>query len=105
MNETDRDFCEITVRISKEIGARLEKARADWVKKHADREVEEWKNEHPGPKYWESPLGSDRYDEYCDKLRREAETKWKSRFDRELLSEALSDSLSEELNRFIKNLK
>ena len=41
MNETDRDFCEITVRISKEIGARLEKARADWVKKHADREVEE----------------------------------------------------------------
>ena len=89
MIESSQNFCEIIIRISKEKGARLEKARADWAKKHAIQEVENWKTEHPGPNYWESPLGSDRYDEYCDKLRREAEARWESRFDREVLSESL----------------
>ena len=92
-----KDFYEITVpfRVSREIGERLEKVRADYVKKHVEWDMESWKRAHPAPDYRVSPIGSDRYDEYCDKLRSDAESEWETRFDWDKLSEPLSKLLEE----------
>ena len=95
MERPDRKLYELDTSLPEECRKRLGEARAAWVKKHAERDVEAWKQEHPGPGYWDNPIAIDRYEEYCERLGERAEARWAETFDKEVLPRALERFMEE----------